>query len=162
MPTYPSKSSNSVKVMTVGGILMLIAILTSIVFINQDYSLLIAILLGAFVLTFFFYFFYNSLKEVTFENKTLILKKNIGKIEIDFSEIKSIKTLQPAAITMTTGSKGFFGFIGTTMDGSVSFVKNRSQMVLLTTTSNKKYLFSCNNPKDLVATVSTGKKLKAI
>ena len=150
------------KVMTVGGILILIAVLISIVFTKQDYSLLIAIILGAIVLTFFFYFFSNSLKEVTVENKTLILKKNIGKIEIDFSEIKSIKTLQLSAITMTTGSKGFFGFIGTTMDGSVSFVKNRSQMVLLTTTSNKKYIFSCDNPKDLVETVSIGNKLEAI
>lgn len=162
MHTYPSKSSNSVKVMTVGGILILIAVLISIVFTKQDYSLLIAIILGAIVLTFFIYFFSNSLKEVTVENKTLILKKNIGKIEIDFSEIKSIKTLQLSAITMTTGSKGFFGFIGTTMDGSVSFVKNRSQMVLLTTNSNKKYIFSCDKPKDLVETVSIGNKLEAI
>jgi len=148
--------------MTVGGILILIAVLISVVFTKQKHSLLIAIILGAIVLTFFIYFFSNSLKEVTVENKTLILKKNIGKIEIDFSEIKSIKTLQLSAITMTTGSKGFFGFSGTTMDGSVSFVKNRSQMVLLTTNSNKKYIFSCDKPKDLVETVSIGNKLEAI
>lgn len=79
----------------------------------------------------------------------------MGKIEIAFSEIKSINTLQPTAITMTMGSKGFFGFVETKMDGTVSLIKNRKQMILLTTTSNKKYLFSCDNKSDLVAAVST-------
>lgn len=155
MSTYPSKSSNSVKVITFGGILILITVLISIVFLNQEYSLLIAIIVGASILSFFLYFFANSLNKVMLQDKSLILKKNMGKIEIAFSEIKSINTLQPTAITMTKGSKGIFGFVGTTMDGTVSLIKNRKQMILLTTTSNKKYLFSCDNKSDLVAAVST-------
>lgn len=83
------------------------------------------------------------------ENETLILKKNIGKIEIKLSEIDAVKNASSSALTMTTGSKGFFGFIGSTMDGSVSFVKDRSQMIQIITTSDKKYLISCDNSKEL-------------
>lgn len=153
MATYQSRSSNSVKVITIGGILILILVLISTFFIKQSYSLTTVIVLGIISLGTFLYFYMNSLKEVIIEDKTLILKKNIGKIEIEFSEIETIRNVSSSAITMTAGSKGFFGFIGSTMDGSVSFVKDRSQMIQLVTTSNKKYLISCDNPEDLVNTI---------
>lgn len=39
MATYPSKSSNSVKAITIVGILILILITISLIFIEQDYNL---------------------------------------------------------------------------------------------------------------------------
>lgn len=150
MASYPSRSSNSVKVITAGGILILILVSISTVFIRQNYGLITGIILGIIVLGTFFYFYANSLNEVIVEDKALILKKNIGKIVIKFSEIESVKNVSSSALTMTTGSKGFFGFIGSAMDGSVSLVKDRSQMIQLITTSNKKYLISCDNSKALV------------
>lgn len=155
MNTYPSKSSNSVKLITVGGILLLILASISIIFIQQNNGLTTSIVLGAIVLAVFLYFYSNSLKEVIIEDKGLILKKNIGKIEIKFSEIKSLRNVSLSGITMTTGSKGFFGFIGSTMDGSVSFVKDRRQMIQLITTTNKKYLISCDNSEELINTFSS-------
>ena len=155
MKTYQSRSSSSVKTMTIGGILILILVIISTVFMKQNFGLITGIILGVIVLGIFLYFYSNSLKEVMIEDNTLILKKNIGRIEIKISEIDSIKKVSPSAITMTTGSKGFFGFIGSSMDGSVSFVKDRSQMVQLITTSNKKYLISCDNSKVLIDTIRT-------
>lgn len=155
MNTYPSKSSNSVKLITVGGILLLILASISIIFIQQNNGLTTSIVLGAIVLAVFLYFYSNSLKEVIIEDKGLILKKNIGKIEIKFSEIKSLRNVSLSGITMTTWSKGFFGFIGSTMDGSVSFVKDRRQMIQLITTTNKKYLISCDNSEELINTFSS-------
>lgn len=153
MVSYPSRSSNSVKVITAGGILILILVSISTIFIRQNYGLTTGVILGIIVLGTFFYFYANSLNEVIIEDKTIILKKNIGKIVIKFSEIESAKNVSSSALTMTTGSKGFFGFNGSAMDGSVSLVKDRSQMIQLITTSNKKYLISCDNPKALVDSI---------
>lgn len=52
---------------------------------------------------------------------------------------------------MTFGSKGVFGFIGITMDGSYSFVKDRNKAILLQT-NTKKFLVSCDDPDDFIAT----------
>ncbi|MGO3181755.1 MAG: PH domain-containing protein [Aequorivita sp.] len=141
------------KVITAGGILILILVSISTIFIRQNYGLTTGVILGIIVLGTFFYFYANSLNEVIIEDKTIILKKNIGKIVIKFSEIESAKNVSSSALTMTTGSKGFFGFNGSAMDGSVSLVKDRSQMIQLITTSNKKYLISCDNPKALVDSI---------
>ena len=133
MATYHSTSSNSVKVITIGGILVFILVVIITVFVRQNYSLTTEILLGIIVLGTCLYFFSHPLKELIIENETLILKINIGKNETKLSEIESVKNVSLSALTMT-GSKGFFGFIGSAMDGSVSFVKDRSQMIQLATT----------------------------
>ena len=54
---------------------------------------------------------------------------------------------------MTAGSKGLFGYVGTTMDGTISLVKDRSQMIQIITKANKKYLFSCQNREELVTAI---------
>lgn len=133
MATYHSTSSNSVKVITIGGILVFILVVIITVFVRQNYSLTTEILLGIIVLGTCLYFFSHPLKELIIENETLILKINIGKNETKLSEIESVKNVSLSALTMT-GSKGFFGFIVSAMDGSVSFVKDRSQMIQLATT----------------------------
>lgn len=121
-------------------------------FLKQKSGLLFSFLLGTTIFSALFYLYANSLKEIKIIDKSLILKKKLGKIEICFSEIISVKNMQYSALPMTVGSKGVFGFIGSTMDGSVSFVKDRKQMVKVVTTSNN-YIVSCDNSKDLVTTI---------
>ncbi|WP_026451976.1 PH domain-containing protein [Aequorivita capsosiphonis] len=150
MTIYKSRSSNSVRIITIGGILLLISIIISIILIREHYEITIGIGATLILLGFLIYFYFNSLQVVIIKNEILILKKNIGKIEIKFSEIKSVKSISGTVLTMTAGSKGFFGFIGVTMDGSKSFVKDRSNVIQLITSSNKKYLFSCDNSEDLI------------
>ena len=152
MKTYSSRSSVAVKIITISTISILLLLVISLTFIKKDSGLLFGVLLGITIFSAVFYFYANSLKEVKVIDKSLILKKKLGKIEICFSEILSIKNMQYSALPMTVGSKGLFGFIGSTMDGSVSFVKDRNQMVKVVTTSNN-YLISCDNSKDLVNTI---------
>lgn len=153
MASYKSNSSISVKIMTIGGVVILVLLVFIVLFINTDFGLIAGIISGGILIAILIYFYSQSLKLVTVKNNKLILEKNIGRIEIDLSEISSIKTVASSAIPMTVGSKGFFGYIGTTMDGFVSFVKNRSQMVQLITL-DRKYLFSCANSKDLVNNIT--------
>lgn len=107
----------------------------------------------AIVLSTAFYFYSQSLIRIQITDKILILKKNLGSIPIDFSDIKKVVKLKYADIPMTIGSKGFFGFIGRTMDGSRSFVKNRKQMVQIITSTNN-YLVSCDNRDDFVREIN--------
>jgi hypothetical protein len=55
---------------------------------------------------------------------------------------------------MTHGSKGVFGFIGNTMDNSVSFVKDRGSMIQIKTI-DKKYVFSSERPDQLIKEIKT-------
>lgn len=73
----------------------------------------------------------------------------MGKIEIDFSQIKSVRKMKYTSLPMTAGTKGFFGYIGNTLEGSTSFVKDQKNMVQIKT-STKKYLVSCENSDQLV------------
>jgi len=50
---------------------------------------------------------------------------------------------------MTYGSKGVFGYIGNTMDDSISMVNDRKKMVRIIT-KEKKYTISSDRPKDLI------------
>lgn len=152
MKTYSSKSSVPVKIITISTISVLLLLVISVAFIKKESGPLFGILLAFTIFSAVFYFYANSLKEVRIIDKRVILKKKLSKIEIEFSEIISIKTIQYCALPMTVGSKGVFGFIGSTMDGSISFVKDRNQMVKLITKSNN-YILSCDNPKDFVNTI---------
>lgn len=154
MTTYLSKSSGTVKIITISTFLVTIVVLISYILIRKDLPQIWSIILGAVILGTFFYFYANSLTSVIVTDNSIILQKKIGKIEIEFSEIDSVKMMQYSAIPMTVGSKGFFGFIGGTMDGASSFVKDRRKMVQITTTSNKKYLVSCDESENLVNSFS--------
>ena len=50
---------------------------------------------------------------------------------------------------MTYGSKGDFGYIGNTMDDSISMVNDRKNMVRIIT-NDKKYTISSERPQDLI------------
>ena len=116
----------------------------------------IAALLGLSILLFFYA---TSLKEVILTEDYLILKKHLNPIHIPYKKILSVKKLKYANLTMTSGSKGFFGFIGTTMDNSVSLVKNRKQMIRINT-AEKNYIISCEQPEIVMAEIL--KRLKQI
>lgn len=157
MKTFSSKSSTSVKIITIGIIAALLLLVISIIFIRKDFDPLTGSILGVIIFGVVFYFYGNSLKRIVITDKSIILEKVLRKIEIEFSQIESVKKMKYSAIPMTVGSKGFFGFIGSTMDDSISFVKDRNKMILLTTTSNRKYLFSCDNSEEVVNLLSIEK-----
>jgi hypothetical protein len=94
------------------------------------------------------------LDKIIIEENTIILKKNIGQIKIPKSDILEVNRLSFSNLTMTFGSKGVFGFIGNTMDNSISLVKDRKKMLRITT-QNKKYILSSENADELVTQIKT-------
>ena len=149
MKIYLSKSSLMVKIITLGLLFAMMLLMISLFLSQQNYGLIGGVILSIIIIGSLFYFYANSLKKVIVDNDFLVLKKNIGEIKIKISEIESIENLEYANLTMTVGSKGFFGFIGNTMDNSKSLVKDRSKMVRIKTLS-KSYTISCEKPKELV------------
>ena len=149
MKIYLSKSSLMVKIITFGLLIAMMLLMITLFLSEQNYGLIGGIILSIIIIGSLFYFYANSLKKVIVDNGFVILKKNIGEIKIKISEIQSIENLEYANLTMTVGSKGFFGFIGNTMDNSKSLVKDRSKMVRIKALKES-YTISCENPQDLV------------
>ncbi|HLW33034.1 MAG TPA: PH domain-containing protein [Aequorivita sp.] len=149
MKTFPCSSSTSVKIITIGVIIGLLLLVISIVFIRKDFGPLLGSILTIIIFGLVFYFYANSLKSIVLTDKNLILQKHLGKIEIEFSQIEWVKNMQYSALPMTVGSKGVFGFIGSTVDGATSFVKDQKNMVQIKTL-HKKYLISCDSSTQLI------------
>lgn len=157
MKIYLSKSSVFVKIATSSLMLTMIMTLFSLITIGRKFSLMGAIVLIALILGTLIYFYSNSLNKILLEKDAIILKKNIGQIHIPKSSIVEISRLCFSNLTMTYGSKGFFGFIGKTMDGSSSYVKDRKEMIQITTT-NKKYIVSSENADEIVREIKLSKQ----
>src|SRR5699024_4403456 len=96
---------------------------------DKNYGLIGGIILSILIIGTVIYFYANSLNKINIEKESIVLKKNIGQIKIHRSDILKVTRLGYSNLTMTYGSKGVFGFIGSTMDDSISFVKDRKNML---------------------------------
>lgn len=156
MTTFRSKSSTLVKTITIGFVIVLILIIGMISFtFNKNGFFLSLITIIVIILT-VLYFYVNSLKCIILNVDQLIIKKNFGQKAINLNEITSIERLSNSNLTMTFGSKGVFGFVGSTMDNSYSYVKDKTKMVRIAT-QEKKYIISCDNPDGLVESIKKNK-----
>jgi len=149
MKSYRSKSSFSVKLITIGIVIAMGIVVFSIYILNRKYGTISGIFISLIIVSTLIYFFANSLKEIVIGEKNLTLKKGIGKIVIPLPDIIKIEKLDFSNISMTYGSKGVFGYIGNTMDDSIIMVKDRKNMVRIIT-RDKKYTISSDRPKDLI------------
>ena len=87
---------------------------------------------------------------ITLTTNELIIRRLFNKIKIPIAEIKALKRMEYSNLTMTFGSKGYFGFIGRTMDGKMSYVKDRKCIINIDT-EKESYLISCESPDQLIA-----------
>ncbi|MCL8006122.1 PH domain-containing protein [Gelidibacter japonicus] len=149
MKNYNSKSSFSVKLITIGIVIVMGIVVFSILTLNETYGIIGGIIISIIILSALIYFYANSLRNILIGENYLTLKKNIGKIEIPFSDIIKIEKLDFSNLSMTYGSKGVFGYVGNTMDDSISMVNDRKNMVRIIT-NDKKYTISSERPKDLI------------
>lgn len=154
MKSYRSKSSVIVKIITSGALIILTIVALTLIAADKKYGLFGGIVLIVVILGTLIYFYSKSLNKIILEKDRIILKKNIGHINIPKSDILEVNRLSYSNLTMTFGCKGVFGFIGNTMDDSISFVKDRKKMVRITTHS-KKYIFSSENADELVREIKT-------
>ena len=154
MNIYLSKSSVFVKVATISILILLTLVVLILVTMDKTFGLIGGVILSMLIIGFVFYFYANSLDKIILEKKIIILKKNIGQIEIPMNDIINVEKLEFSNLTMTYGSKGVFGFIGNTMDNSISLVKDRRNMIRITT-ENKKYILSSERSDQLVTEIKT-------
>lgn len=154
MNTYLSKSSAYVKIATLGFLILLCMVALTLITIDENYGVIGGTILSILIIGTAIYFYANSLEQIIITKNELILKKKSGKIIILKSDIIEVHKLGCSNLTMTYGSKGVFGFIGNTMDDSVSFVKDRKNMLRITT-KTKKYLISSERSDELVNEIKT-------
>ena len=154
MNSYLSTSSTFVKIVTGGTLVLLSLIAVLLIISDNNYGLIGGIVLVIFTVGIAAYYYSNSLNEIILEKDGLILRKNFGRISISKGDISGVTRMNYSNLTMTYGSKGVFGFIGSTMDDSYSLVKDRKNMVSIKT-DNKKYLVSAEEPEKLISEVRT-------
>lgn len=147
MTIYSSKSSIFVKVVTAGTVVLLSLVIITLLTSGKN-GFIGGIILSVIMIAILIYFYARSLDKIILHNDTVILKRNIGQIKLPVRDITEVKRLNYSNLSMTSGSKGVFGFIGNTMDDSISLVKDRKNMIRIST-KNKRIIFSTGNP-DLV------------
>ncbi len=160
MNVYSSKSSGLVKIITTGTLILLTLVTLTLFTSNRNYGLIGGIILSILIIGTIAYFYANSLDKIILKKDRIVLKKNVGQIEIPKSDILEASKLEYSNLTMTWGSKGVFGFIGNTMDNSVSLVKDRKNMIRIST-RNKIYILSSERPDDLIKDIRTHYNLGA-
>ncbi len=154
MSIFKSKSSQLVRIITVGFVttIFLLLVAISLRFHSSGVSPLIIPAITIFLTLLTLYM--NSLQQIELNDFRLILRKPFGKIVINVKDITSVERLSGSNLTMTWGSQGVFGFYGSTMDNASSFVKDKTKMVGIST-GRKKYIISCDNPDKLVSELKT-------
>lgn len=128
MKNYHSKSSFSVKLITIGIVIVMGIVVFSILTLNETYGIIGGIIISIIILSALIYFYTNSLRNILIGENYLTLKKNIGKVEIPFSDIIKIEKLDFSNLSMTYGSKGVFGYIGNTMDYFTNSILSRHRV----------------------------------
>lgn len=115
--------------------------------------------IGAVILTLIFLFCYaNSPQYIKLNDSQFILKKTIGKITINYTQIKY---LAPFSFSLSNirffGSGGVGGYLGFYCDERIgkysSYVVNRTQTFLLVTQYGKKFVFSCQDYDTIADTI---------
>lgn len=137
---------------------MLCLISISLFISDNNYGIIGGTVLTIATLGMALYFYANSLNKIIVEKDYLILKKNWGQITIPKSDITAIAKMNYSNFTMTYGSKGVFGYIGSTMDDSYSLVKDRKNMVRIST-EKIRYLVSAEEPEKLIAEIKSSYNL---
>lgn len=158
MNIYLSKSSTYVKIITMATLILLALVVMSLMISDNNYGKIGGTAIMVLTVGIAIYYYLNSLTGINVTQDSLILKKTYGQIKIPKNDIVAITKMEFSNLTMTYGSKGFFGFIGNTMDDSVSFVKDRKNIVRIKTPS-KNYLVSVSEPEKLVAEINSHYKI---
>lgn len=160
MTIYLSKSSVFVKIATISTLIILILVALTLMTTANNYGVIGGTVLSILIIGTVIYFYSNSLDKIILNKDALILKKNFGQITIPKNDIIDIQKLEFSNLPMTYGSQGIFGFIGNTMDDSVSLVKDRKNMIRITTKNNK-YIVSAEESDKLVSEIKTLYNIKS-
>lgn len=154
MNKFKSKSSPLVLTATIGGSIAFILIIIGIILQMNYLGVWISSLLLFVCIAIPLYILSSSVSNIELTDKNVVINKLFGQKIIPYSTITNAKRMGFSNLTLTVGSQGFFGFVGTTMDGSSSYVKDRKKMVLIETQKGN-FILSCENPEELVSELIT-------
>ena len=148
MKEFDSKSSKEVKLITSGIIIAMLLLIISFI-LNNSFKTITGIGIATIIIISLFYFYAVSLKKIILTNDKVIIKRNIGGFEIPLNKIQKVELLNFSNLSMTVGSKGFFGYCGNTMDNSLVLVNDRTSMLRIFI-SEKSYTLSCERASELI------------
>jgi hypothetical protein len=153
------KSSLVIRIITFSfGLLAMALIAGSFYYITNSieeniYYALAIILLDLFVLVIIIFLFLNRPKNVMVDSKYLLINFPTKTLRIELDKIVEARKINRVPV-FRIGSKGFFGFIGVTIDGSKCFITDPSNTFYLKTSNEKGYYFSCENVERIIPYVS--------
>lgn len=149
MKVFPSKSSALVKLITFSFVAIVILVSISLVMAIEDKGIYYGAGITVVLFAVAFYFYTQSVVNVTLSDDALVINKKFGRIALPFQTITAVEKLGFHSLVLN-GSKGVFGFIGIPMDDSYSYVKDRNKMIKIYT-DQKNYLLSCESRDELMA-----------
>ena len=120
----------------------------------EDAIILLVILIGMLGLSLFFY---PRIIEAT--DKNLIIHRKLRDKIFPYSSIKSVERCFPSLGGLRLcGSGGFFGYWGYFTDIVIGnyfgYYGKRSQCILIKLTDGKQYVISCEQPDEMIYTIS--------
>lgn len=83
------------------------------------------------------------------ENNRIVIKSVFSKRTIDIDSITDI-TFIKNTVSFTYSSKGVFGYLGKTMDGTISYSTNLKKNILIKTFDKANFIISPKNTQDFI------------
>lgn len=155
---YPSSLSKEVR-LTTGFILLVFGLLSWHLLMVQNLIddayfkfILVLVLLSATC-----YFYATAFKRVKLSANALWLERNVGHTTIALTDIKQISTTGAEQLLFNISSKGFFGYNGS-VAGASSRINNRAKVLRIVCHDGQQYLFSVNEPHQLIKAVLAAQK----
>lgn len=157
MKRYNCKSSSQVRATSIGVSIVLIIILINIILQFNNIGIYASTISLFIIIGVIFYLLSFSVSRIVLTQNHVVIHKFFGKKIIPYTSISNVNRNNNTSITMTTGSQVFFGMFGKTMDGKISYVKDRNKMVSIST-QNGDILISCEHPEEFVLELNEQKK----
>ena len=150
--------SKFVKTITVLVTLLLLVAAVSVVWGLQQSTDSVGFAVLILIVAVPFCFILQTPVRIQIVGQQLILKKIIGKVTINISDIREIGIFVPDRIELRLfGSGGLYGYIGIFRNSEIgnyrSYVGNYSQSFYVVLNNNRKYVFSCRDREEVIASV---------
>ncbi len=150
--------SKFVKTITVLVTLLLLVAAVSVVWGLQQSTDSVGFAVLILIVAVPFCFILQTPVRIQIVGQQLILKKIVGNVTINISDIREIGVFVPDSIELRLfGSGGLYGYIGIFRNSELgnyrSYVGNYSQSFYVVLNNNRKYVFSCRDREEVIASV---------
>ncbi len=117
-----------------------------------DYNFIPAILVSLLIgVALYFFPIYYSITD-----KNIVIKRLFSKRKIPLKEIYHINSVKNT-VPFSYSTKGVFGYLGKTMDGTISYSTNLKKNVLIKTNNDEKFIISPKNIEKFINEINKRK-----